>query len=67
MILPKLNEIYLDYKSSRRYIIIGLEIKSDGFYTHYRDENHKTFSCKSEAFLERFTLLNNYDSSSRNV
>ena len=66
MTVPKLNEIYLDYKSSRRYTIIGMEVKGDGFYTHYRDENHKTYFCKSEAFLERFTLFNNYDSSSRN-
>lgn len=66
MTVPKLNEVYVDYKSRTYYTVIGMEVKGDGFYTHYRDDKHRTFFCKSEAFLERFTILNNYDSSSRN-
>jgi len=63
--VPKPSEVYTD-RNYRKFTVVGMEVKEDGFYTHYRDENHNTYNCRAEAFLERFTLFNNYDSSSRN-
>lgn len=65
MSVPRPLEIYLD-RNGNKFTVIGMESKEDGIYTLYRDSNFKEYSCKYEAFLNRFTLLNNYDSSSRN-
>jgi hypothetical protein len=65
MSVPKPTEVYLDSKGNR-FTVVGMEFKEDGIYTLYRDEKFKSYSCTSEAFLERFTILKNYDSSSRN-
>jgi hypothetical protein len=58
MKIPRVGDVYVD-PNQHKFIIIGSETKDDGFYTHYRDEMHKVFSCKVEAFFERFSILNN--------
>jgi hypothetical protein len=65
MSVPRPLEVYLD-RNCNKFTVIGMETKQDGIYTIYRDSNYKEYSCKYEAFLDRFTLFNNYDSSSRN-
>lgn len=65
MAVPRPGEVYWDGKG-KLFTVTGIESKEDGFYTHYRDEDYNVFNCHKEAFLNRFTLLDNYDYSTRN-
>ena len=40
-------------------MVTGVESREDGFYTHYVDSNYKNYVCKSEAFIDKFTKLDN--------
>ncbi len=64
MAIPRPKEVYVDHLGNR-FIVTGIETKDDGFYTHYVNKDYKTFSCRSEAFLDRYRVIDN-DSSSRN-
>lgn len=56
--VPRPREIYFDYDLNY-FMVTGVETREDGFYTHYVDSKYKTYVCKSEAFIDKFTRLNN--------
>lgn len=65
MSVPRPGDTYSS-SDGKIFTVIGIESKEDGFYTHYRDDNYEVYNCRKEAFIDRFTLLDNYDSRSRN-
>lgn len=65
MSVPRIKDTYVD-SNYKKFIVTGMEVKDDGFYTYYRDEQFNSYSCSSDAFNNRFTILENYDCSSRN-
>ena len=65
MSVPRPGDTYCS-SNGKIFTVLGIEFKDDGFYTHYRNENYEVFNCRRDAFLERFTLLDNYDSRTRN-
>lgn len=65
MAVPRPGDVYWN-GNGKTFTVTGIESKEDGFHTHYVDENYNSFSCHRDAFLQRFTLIDNYDSRTRN-
>lgn len=65
MSVPRPGETYWD-GNGKTFTVTGIEFKDDGFHTHYVDEAYNSYSCHKDAFLNRFTLLDNYDCRARN-